>query len=535
MVVHTSDSPSIPSAALTCDPAPSEAANTLLTPAALAFVESLAVRFGPRIAEALRRRQDRQARFDAGETPEFLSETADVRDDDWRVEPVPAFLRDRRVEITGPTDRKMMINALNSGAKVFMADLEDSTSPTWANVTEGQVNLFDAVRNSISFVNAAGKRYELDEKPAVLFVRPRGLHLPEKHVRLNGEPVPGALVDFGLFFFHNAAEQIARGVVPCFYLPKLESHLEARIWNDVFVFAQEFLGIPLGTIKATVLIETLPAAFEMDEILFELRQHSAGLNCGRWDYIFSVIKVFREHTGRVLPDRAEVGMTQPFMRAYTRLLVRTCHRRGAHAMGGMSAFIPVKNDPEANERAFASVKADKAREAGDGHDGTWVAHPGLLPVARAEFDSVLTGSNQIDRPVMTDPIVAADLIAKATGSITDEGVAANVRVGLRYVHQWINGRGCVPLYNLMEDAATAEICRSQLWQWVRAGSITIEGAPVTAERVEQLIRDETRAVRAELGADAPRLDEAGALFQRLCTDPEFVEFLTLPAYELLNG
>jgi malate synthase len=487
-------------------------------------------RFGGRLGDLLDRRAIKRGEYNRGLLPAFLTETAGIRQATWKVAPVPEFLQDRRVEITGPTDRKMMINALNSGAKVFMADLEDSTSPTWENVTEGQVNLYDAVRGTIEFTNDAGKHYELNDETAVLFVRPRGLHLLERHVRFDGRPIPAALFDFGMFFFHNAHALIEQGVAPCFYLPKLESHHEARLWNKIFVYAQQRLGIPVGTVRATVLIETLPAAFEMDEILYELREHSAGLNCGRWDYIFSVIKVTREHGNRVLPDRAQVTMTQPFMRAYTRLLVRTCHKRGVHAMGGMSAFIPVRGDDEANTAAFDAVIADKAREAVDGHDGTWVAHPGLIPVAKQAFDAVMPGANQIDKPLETDSITGGDLLAVAEGSITWNGVHENVRVGLRYLASWLGGAGCVPLFNLMEDAATAEICRAQLWQWVRHGALLDDDRMVTEGMVRGAILDEVAAISRDEPGVYERLDAAAALFEQLCVPA----FLTLPASKQLD-
>jgi malate synthase len=507
----------------------------ILTPGALAFVSRLAQEFAHRVPVLLATRRERQARFDAGVRPDFLPETGDVRAGDWRVAPLPADLQDRRVEITGPVDRKMIINALNSGANVFMADFEDSNAPTWANVVQGQVNLRDAVAGTISFVAENGKRYALAERTATLMVRPRGWHLPEKHVLFEGRPVPGALVDFGLFFFHNAKALMARGSGPYFYLPKMQSHREARLWNDVFLEAQRALGLPTGTVKATVLIETLPAAFEMDEILFELKDHSAGLNCGRWDYIFSTIKTLRNDPGFVLPDRGQVTMEQPFLRAYTQLLVKTCHRRGVHAMGGMAAQIPIKNDPEANERALAKVRADKLREVRDGHDGTWVAHPGLVPVAREIFDAHLKTKNQIHVRREDVQVGAADLLSPPQGSRTEEGLRHNIRVGVQYLEAWMNGNGCVPLYDLMEDAATAEISRTQVWQWLRHGA-DVGGTPLTLERFRTALRQEMDGLRQVLGAerfDGGRFALSAELFERFSTSPELTEFLTLPAYDVL--
>ena len=489
----------------------------LLSPDALAFVELLQRELGPRRAELLGRRVERQRRLDVGERPDFLAETTDVREGDWRVAPPPRDLSDRRVEITGPVDRKMMINALNSGARVFMADFEDATSPGWANVVDGQRNLRDAVRRTIE-LDQNGKSYRLKEEIATLVVRPRGWHLPERHVLVDGEPVSASLFDFGLAVFHNAREQLDRGTGPYFYLPKLESHLEARLWNDAFLLAQDELGIPRGSIKATVLIETIIAAFEMEEILFELREHSAGLNAGRWDYIFSVIKKFRE-TDFVLPDRAQVTMAVPFMRAYTDLLVRTCHRRGAHAIGGMAAFIPSRRDPEVNEVALTRVREDKERESGNGFDGTWVAHPDLVPVATEIFDGVLgTRENQVDRQREDVRVTADDLLDfEIPGAeVTEAGLHTNVSVGVRYLHSWLNGVGAAAIDNLMEDAATAEISRSQVWQWVRHGRFG---------------RDR---VRAEVDSMRDGMEPAAELFERVALDEDFVEFLTLPAYELLD-
>ncbi len=521
------------------DAPPHDDAGGVLTGESIAFVADLTRRFRPAIAAALASRADRRARIAGGERLDFLAETADVRAGDWRIAPVPAVLRRRHVEITGPVDRKMIVNALNSGADVFMADFEDATAPTWANLIDGQRNLRDAIRREIGFADArTGKRYELNPTTAALFVRPRGLHLPERHLRVDGEPVPGSLFDFGLYFFHNARALLDRGAVPTFYLPKLESHREARIWNGVFERAQDSLGIPRGSIKATVLIETLPAAFEMDEILYELREHSAGLNCGRWDYIFSYIKTRRDDPAAVLPDRSRVTMDQPNMRAYTRLCVKTCHRRGAHAMGGMSAFIPVKNDDAANEAAFERVRADKRREAGDGHDGTWVAHPALVPVAREVFAAHLgEKDNQLD--VARDDVVAsaADLLAVPSGERTEAGLRLNVRVGVQYLEAWLRGSGAVPLYNLMEDAATAEISRTQIWQWLHHGAALDDGRRVTYDLVDRVLEEELVVILGEVGDarfDGGRYREAADLFRDIAIADPLVEFLTLPAYERLE-
>ncbi len=513
--------------------------DAILTPEALAFVAQLVRLAAPRVDELLARRAARQARFDAGtETLHFLEETRGIRESDWTVAPLPQDLLDRRVEITGPTDRKMVINALNSGASTFMADFEDSNAPTWDNQVTGQINLVDAVRRTIAFDDpATGKSYRLNERVAVLLVRPRGWHLPEKHVTLDGRPIPGGLLDFGLYFFHNAKELLARGSGPYFYLPKMQGHLEARLWNDVFLRAQELLGIPAGSIKATVLIETLPAAFEMDEILYELRQHSSGLNCGRWDYIFSAIKTRRNDPHAVLPDRAQVTMAQPFMRAYTQLLIRTCHRRRVHGMGGMAAYIPVKTDAETNRAAMEKVRADKLREVSDGHDGTWVAHPGLVPLAKEIFDAHMPGPNQLGRLREDFTATAADLLAVPTGTRTEAGLRWNIRVGVQYLEAWLRGSGCVPLYNLMEDAATAEISRSQVWQWIRHRAALEDGRVVTAALFHDLLRQEMESVRREIGADTydrGRFPDAIDLFARLSTSEELANFLTLPAYDLLT-
>jgi malate synthase len=511
----------------------------ILTDEALAFVAGLQREFGGRRDELLEARAERQVRLDKGGRPDFLEATRTVRHADWRVAPAPPDLRDRRVEITGPTDRKMVINALNSGASCFMADLEDANSPTWSNMVGGQVNLADAVRRTIELTGPEGREYRLTEHPATLLVRPRGWHLPERHMVVDGALVSGSLFDFGLAFFHNAREQLERGTGPYFYLPKLEGHLEARLWNDVFLWAQDRLAIARGTIRATVLIETILAAFEMDEILHELRDHSAGLNAGRWDYIFSVIKKFRRHPDFVLPDRARISMTVPFMRAYTELLVRTCHRRGAHAMGGMAAYIPSRRDPEANELALAKVAEDKVREANDGFDGTWVAHPDLVGTAAAEFDRVLGDRpNQVDRQ-RDDVGVSADQLLDVRvpgGEITQAGLRANVNVGLRYLMSWLSGVGAAAIDNLMEDAATAEISRSQIWQWVEHGAELSTGQPVTAEVAHAAITTELEDLRERLGSaefDEPRFEQARTVFERVALSPDFVEFLTLPAYELL--
>ena len=503
---------------------PGKNVDNILTVESLSFLVSLEREFGARRALLLDRRAERQARIDAGELPDFLEETAHIRAGDWRIDPVPAGLRDRRCEITGPVERKMMINALNSGARVFMADFEDASSPTWANVIDGQVNCRDAVRRTIS-LETGEKSYRLGEEPAQLLVRPRGWHLVEGHLRLDGQPLSGSLVDFGLYAFWNATELIERGQGPWFYLPKLESHLEARLWNDVFTFTEEQLEIPHGSIRATVLIETILAAFEMDEILYELREHSAGLNAGRWDYIFSAIKKFRVRDDMVLPDRAQVTMTVPFMRAYTELLVQTCHRRGAHAIGGMAAFIPSRRDPEVNDIALSRVREDKLREAGDGFDGTWVAHPDLVPIATAVFDELLSDPpDQLGRMRDDVDVAAADLldVASTPGEITEQGVRTNVAVGVEYLESWLRGIGAAALYNLMEDAATAEISRSQIWQWIRHDRVS------RADVIRILEEERNRQ------GDGGRFPEARTLFERVALAEDFPEFLTLPAYDLLD-
>jgi malate synthase len=512
----------------------------VLSEGALAFIGELARRFSSEVDVLLRRRLERQARFDAGERPDFLEETKHVREGNWTVAPIPNDLLDRRVEITGPVDRKMIINALNSGANVFMADFEDSSSPTWSNNIEGQVNLRDAVHRVIRWIAPeTGKEYVLGDQIATLMVRPRGWHLVEKNLKIDGRHVPASLFDFGLFFYHNAKQLIRSGTGPYFYLPKMQSHLEARLWNQVFDFSQDYVGIPRGTIRATVLIETLPAAFEMDEILWELRAHSAGLNCGRWDYIFSFIKTFRNDPRFVLPDRAEVGMTQPFMRAYTQLLIKTCHRRMVHAMGGMAAQIPIKNDSEANEVALAKVRADKLREVTDGHDGTWVAHPGLVSIAKQIFDEHMKTPNQIWNKREDVNVTREQLIAVPDGPRTEKGLRHNIRVSVQYLEAWLGGSGCVPLYNLMEDAATAEIGRTQVWQWIRHHAKLDDGQPLSIERFKRLLEEEMGRIREEVGEqrfDKGRFTEAKDLFLRLSTSEVFEEFLTIPAYEyLLTG
>lgn len=508
---------------------------TVLTPEGIEFIAALQRRFGKTRSELLRAREAVQAQIDDGALPDFLAETAAVRDSDWKIAPVPADLQDRRVEITGPVDRKMVINALNCGANVFMADFEDANTPTWDNQIQGQINLYDAVRRQIAFTDPdSGRDYSLNDKIATLVVRPRGWHLPEAHVLVDGEPMSGALFDFGLFFFHNAKAALDRGTGPYFYLPKLESHLEARLWNDVFVFAQATLGIPQGSIKATVLIETIMAAFEMDEILYELRNHMAGLNCGRWDYIFSYIKKFRNRPDFVLPDRGQVTMTSQFLRSYSLLLIKTCHRRGAHAMGGMAAQIPIRGDEKANEEALAKVRADKEREANDGHDGTWVAHPGLVPIARDVFDEKMPEANQIARARQDVHVTQADLLKVAGGAITEDGLRNNLNVGIQYVEAWLGGQGCVPIYNLMEDAATAEISRAQVWQWLKHGAALEDGAAIDAKMVERLTTEELARVKDLVGEErfeSGHYEEAASLFLGMVTADDFADFLTLPAYE----
>ena len=511
----------------------------ILTGEALEFVAGMHRAFNPKREELLARRAARQAELDAGALPDFLPETRDVREGDWTVASVPPDLQDRRVEITGPTDRKMVINALNSGARMFMADFEDANSPTWRNIVGGQLNLVDAIERTIE-LETPDKTYTLDEKVATLLVRPRGWHLVEKHVLVDGTPISGSLFDFGLYFFHNARRLLDRRTGPYFYLPKLESHLEARLWNEVFQRAQDELGIPHGTIKATVLVETILAAFEMEEILHELREHSAGLNAGRWDYMFSVIKRFRNRPEFVLPDRNAVTMTVPFMRAYTERLVKTCHRRGAHAMGGMAAFVPSRKNPEINEEAIAKVRDDKRRESTDGFDGTWVAHPDLVPVAMEQFDQVLgERPNQVDRQRDDVEVSASDLldVASTPGDCTEEGLRNDVSVGIQYLSNWLTGNGAAAIFNLMEDAATAEIARSQVWQWIRHGVQLRDGPTVTRDLARRVIDEELEKIREAVGDDIyskSRPDEARDLFERVALGEELVEFLTLPAYDYLD-
>jgi malate synthase len=517
---------------------PASPAEAIITPQAMRLVTELQRRFNPRRLELLAARGRRQAAIDAGAMPDFLPETAAIRAADWRIAPVPADLQDRRAEITGPVERKMMINALNSAALAFMADCEDSCAPTWENIVHGQQNLKDAVDRTISYTDAAsGKHYRLNDRTATLIVRPRGWHLVEKHISIDDEPVSASLFDFGVYLANNHESLARHGTGPYFYLPKMESHLEARLWNDVFVAAQEHLGMRQGTIKATVLIETILAAFEMDEILHELREHSAGLNCGRWDYIFSFIKKFRNRPEFVLPDRGTVTMDRHFLKSYVDLLIRTCHRRGAHAMGGMAAQIPVKNDPVANEAAMARVRADKLREARAGHDGTWIAHPGLASVALEAFATVMTGPNQLQMSRDDVAVTAADLLRVPEGPITDEGLRHNIRVGVQYLEAWLGGQGCVPLYHLMEDAATAEICRAQIWQWVRHGAHTSDGRPVSIERFMSTLQEELQVIAGEIGPERYRsghFDTAAEMFVAMISQPVFDEFLTLPAYERLS-
>jgi malate synthase len=515
-------------------------AQDILSPEALAFVARLQREFGSTREALLKRRAERQAELDAGALPDFLTETQQVRDGDWKVGPAPHDLQKRWVEITGPAERKMVINALNSGADVFMADFEDAHTPTWSNMVEGQANLIDAIERTIAFENPDGKTYRLNDEVATLLVRPRGWHLPEKHVLVDGKPIAGALFDFGLYMFHNARRLLDKGSGPYFYLPKLESHREARLWNDVFIFAQDAVGVPRGSIKATVLVEVFLAAFEMEEILYELREHSAGLNAGRWDYIFSAIKKFPSRPDFVLPDRAQVTMTVPFMRAYTELLVKTCHRREAHAMGGMAAFIPSRRDPKVNEVALPKVRDDKVRESGDGFDGTWVAHPDLVSTAVEPFQQALGDkANQIDRQREEVHVTAKDLldIRVPGGQITEAGLRSNISVGVQYLESWLRGTGAAAINNLMEDAATAEISRSQVWQWVRHGAQLKEGPKVTRQLVRELIPEELDKVREAVGGqayDQGRFKEAVEIFEHVALSEDFVEFLTLPAYEYLD-
>ncbi|MEV6786492.1 malate synthase A [Streptomyces sp. NPDC051098] len=533
-----------PLAIVEAEPLPRQ--EEVLTDAALTFVAELHRRFTPRRDELLARRGARRAEIARTSTLDFLPDTAAIRaDDSWKVAPAPAALNDRRVEITGPTDRKMTINALNSGARVWLADFEDASAPTWENVVLGQLNLIDAYERRIDFTDPkSGKSYALKsaDELATVVMRPRGWHLDERHLRLDGRPVPGALVDFGLYFFHNAKRLIDLGKGPYFYLPKTESHLEARLWNDIFVFAQDYVGVPQGTVRATVLIETITAAYEMEEILYELRDHASGLNAGRWDYLFSIVKNFRDGGEKfVLPDRNAVTMTAPFMRAYTELLVRTCHKRGAHAIGGMAAFIPSRRDAEVNKVAFEKVKADKDREAGDGFDGSWVAHPDLVPIAMASFDAVLGAEpNQKDRLREDVSVAAGDLIAidSLDAKPTYDGLRNAVQVGIRYIEAWLRGMGAVAIFNLMEDAATAEISRSQIWQWINAGVVFENGERATPELARKVAAEELVAIRAELGDEAfesGNWQQAHDLLLRVALDEDYEDFLTLSAYEQLRG
>ena len=509
----------------------------ILTPEACAFLDELSRRFEPTRKSLLSARAERMAKLKQGQLYDFLPDTAGVRAAEWSVAPIPAGLQDRRVEITGPVDRKMVINALNCGANVFMADFEDANSPTWHNQIDGQKNLRDAVRRTISFESPEGKSYQLGEKLAVLFVRPRGWHLAEKHYLVDGAPMPGSLFDFGLFFFHNVKAQLERGTAPYFYLPKLESHREARLWNDVFCFAQDYVGVPRGTIRATVLVETIAASFEMDEILFELKDHSAGLNCGRWDYIFSFIKKFSFRPDWVLPDRGEVTMTRHFLASYVDLLIETCHRRNIHAMGGMAAQIPIKNDEEANQRALERVRQDKLREVKAGHDGTWVAHPGLVPVAKAVFDEFMPTPNQIFKRKPEVHVTAKDLLEVPQGDVTRQGLELNIDVGIQYLESWLRGNGCVPIYNLMEDAATAEISRAQLWQWAHHGAKLKDGETIDVALVNRTIPGVLDRLRDRVGADRfenGKYKLAAKLFEEMTAAPEFPEFLTPAAYEWID-
>jgi malate synthase len=523
--------------AITIDaPVPQEF-EAILQPEALAFLVELHTRFDSRRRELLQKRAERQKAIDAGALPAFLDETASVRQDDWVGASIPSDLLDRRVEITGPVDRKMIINALNSGASCFMADLEDSNSPTWSNNVSGQINLRDAIRGEISYVSPEGREYKLGPAVATLLVRPRGWHMVEKHFLVHGEPISGSLFDFGLYFFHNAKTLLAKGSGPYFYLPKMQSHLEAHLWNDVFLFAQEYVGVPRGSIRATVLIETILAAFEMDEILYELREHSAGLNCGRWDYIFSFIKTLRSSPHFVLPDRSLVTMDRHFLKSYVDLLIQTCHRRGVHAMGGMAAQIPVRSDAEANRQAFEKVRKDKLREVTAGHDGTWVAHPGLVPVAKEVFDEHMKTPNQIFVKRDDVHVTAADLLDVPQGEITYTGLAMNIDVGIRYLESWLRGSGCVPIYNLMEDAATAEISRTQVWQWLHYGLSCTDGRKITPELIRETIALQLDAVRQSLGPEQyaqSKFKPAAELFEHLIINGELKDFMTLDAYAQLQ-
>ena len=508
----------------------------ILTPKALDFICMLEDKFGQRRLELLVQRKVMQNKIDNGFVPDFLDETKDVRDSQWTVSPLPKDLLDRRVEITGPVDRKMIINALNSGVKVFMADFEDSNSPTWENCINGQINLKDAINETISFYNPIKeKKYTLNKDIATLMVRPRGWHLEEKNFLYKGSPISASIFDFGLYFFHNVKQLIENGTGPYFYLPKMENHLEARLWNDIFIEAQNYMQVPVGTIKATVLIETILAAFEMDEILYELKEHSAGLNCGRWDYIFSFIKKFKNDSDFILPDRSEVTMDRHFLSSYVKLLVYTCHKRKVHAMGGMAAQIPIKNNDTANTLAMNKVREDKKREAVAGHDGTWIAHPGLAPIALDAFNTVMPNDNQIDMELIDPQIKKEDLLKVPKGKITEQGFRDNIKVGIQYVEAWLNGNGCVPLYHLMEDAATAEISRSQLWQWIK-NKVKINDEEITKEFFDTILDEELESIKNEIGNDRynnGKFDLAANLFKDMILKDDFDEFLTLPAYKLI--
>jgi malate synthase len=507
---------------------------TVLTPAAQSFLAELTQKFTPELKELLLAREKRQLEFDQGAVPGFDPATRDIREGDWQVAPIPADIADRRTEITGPVTRKMVINALNSGAQVYMADFEDSTAPTWFNVIDGQINLRDAIRRQIDFSTPEGKNYSLNEKTATLMVRPRGLHLPERHIKQQGQAVPGALVDFGLFLFHNHKELRERGGRPCFYIPKLQHYSEAAWWEKVMAWSEQKLAMEHGTIRVTLLVETLPVVFQMHEILYALKDRILGLNCGRWDYIFSYIKTFRNHPDRVLPDRDQVGMTVPFLASYSKLLIQTCHAHGAFAMGGMAAQIPIRGDDAANAMAMEKVRSDKEREATNGHDGTWVAHPGLEPLSRAEFDKVLTGPNQIDRKLSDFKVDPADLIAPSAGSITESGVRKNIRVAIQYLAAWLSGNGCVPIDNLMEDAATAEIGRTQLWQWLKQSAQLEDGRQITQQWLDGLFDEEKAKLVVIAPTAAESIGEATDLLQKMTHNAELDEFLTLPAYAQLK-
>lgn len=510
----------------------------ILTPEALTFITLLHNQFNEKRKWLLQQRQQMQEQMNNGLKPSFFAETENIRSSEWQVAPIPAIIQDRRVEITGPVERKMIINALNSGAKVFMADFEDSNSPGWDNLIQGQINLKDAIQKTISYEHPeTGKTYRLHDETAVIFVRPRGLHMQEKHLEIDGEQVSASLVDFGLYMFHNAAALVAQNKAPFFYLPKLEHYTEARWWNSVFCFAQDYLRLPVGTIKATVLVETITATFQLHEILWELKEHSAGLNCGRWDYIFSFIKKFKNIPGYIFPERGQVTMTVPFMRAYTQLVIQTCHRRGIHAIGGMAAQIPIRNNEEANQSALEKVKADKVREVKDGHDGTWVAHPGLVPIATEVFDAFMKTPNQIHKKREDFSTTAGELLALPKGTITETGFRMNINVGILYIESWLRGNGAAALYHLMEDAATAEISRTQVWQWLRAGAKLVDGRTVNINLYKQLRNEEVKKIQQLVGNEAflnGKFEQAIELFDELVQQQEFTEFLTTTAYDFID-